>query len=281
MDEYGNVETKISEPGSEVGFPLEKLQYATGFTEMWLANASPEDILIRQESVQIGNLMDLQMLVKKAIYPSSNRTFRDINVDRVNVGVKAFYNSDGSDIPNSPNNGEVFDPAAHNHYLAVATLNDAAIESLVTHVTHHGASPRPRVYISSADMAAFKAGVTEFKENVYAYMNVQASDVPNNRRTVEDVSDFHWGWWRNAEIWVKPYSIAQYYFCFDLNQPRSLGRRSHTTGYLQGLTLATPINANPLRAEHYEQLIGFGVAERANGAVLYTGGASYVDPVIT
>jgi hypothetical protein len=47
------------------------------------------------------------------------------------------------------------------------------------------------------------------------------------------------------------------------------------------LTLMAEDERHPLRARAWEAEYGFGVWTRTNGAVLYTGGTSYVSPTIT
>ena len=46
------------------------------------------------------------------------------------------------------------------------------------------------------------------------------------------------------------------------------------------LVLCAEYDAYPLRAKSYMREIGFGVKNRINGAVLYTGANTYTDPTI-
>lgn len=284
LDEFGKGRTKKDQPGSTVAAPLDRYGYPLGKTTMWLLNAKPMDLGQYFQSVQTAHLRDLRMEMKIAIFTSINRTFIDINVDEISLGVKAFLNADGAAIPDSPQDGEVFDPATHDHYLAQATFLAAGVNLLIDTVAEHSVAADIVCIINKADVTAWQ-GLTGFlpaaNQRIEIFRDTDEPDVPFIRDDRTKTSDKFIGTFGIADVWVKPWGIAEYTFCYDRNAPKALMYRQHENGSAQGLRQTQTFSYNPLTVDFFEALFGFGVLTRTNGAVLQSDNATYVDPTIT
>ncbi len=284
LDEYGKGRGKKDAPGSTVAAPLDRYSYPLGKTSMWLLNAKVIDLGQYFQSVQAAYLRDLRMEMKMAIFNSANRTYIDINKDNVSLSIKAFVNADGEPIPDSPQDGAVFDPDTHDHYLATASLVDANGLSLVATVAEHSVAADLVIILNRADLAAWQA-LASFtpaqSSRIEIFRDTAADDVPFIRDDRTKTSDKFVGTYDIADVWVKPWGISAYPMCYDRNAPKSLMYRQHESGTAQGLRQTQEFTLNPFTLDFYEALFGFGVLTRTNGAVLYTGGGAYVDPTIT
>ena len=281
LDEYGRGRTKKDRPGSTVAAPLDRLGYPLGKTSMWLLNAMTTDLGQYFQSVQAAHLRDLRQEMKIAIFTSVNRTFVDINVDDISLGIKAFINADGSDIPDSPQDGESFDPAVHDHYVGSATLTAAALTAIIDNVAEHSVAADINVIINRADIAAFVA-LTGFlpaqNSRIEVFRDTGEPDVPFVRDDRTRTSDKYIGTFGIADVWVKPWGIEDYAFAYDRNAPKPLMYRQHVNAI--GLRQLQAFEFNPLTVDFFEALFGFGVMTRTNGAVLFFTNATYADPVI-
>jgi hypothetical protein len=86
-----------------------------------------------------------------------------------------------------------------------------------------------------------------------------------------------------AEVWVKPWMLPSYFFAFDSTadaKPVCVRTRSGSMSAADGLNIAAEIDLYPLHAQYMECEFGAGVWNRTNGAVGFTNGATYVDPVV-
>ncbi len=284
VDEFGRGRTKKDAPGSTVAAPLDRLVYPLGKTSMWLLNAKVADLGQYFQSVQAAHLRDLRQRLKIAIFTSVNRTYLDLNIDNVSLSIKAFVNADGEPIPDSPQDGEVFDPATHDHYLANATLTAAQFQALIDTVAEHSVAADLIVVINRADAAAVSA-LTGFipaaNQRIEVFRNTTDPDVPFVRDDRTKTSDKYIGSFDIADVWVKPWGIANYHFCYDTNAPRPLMYRQHESGAAQGLRQKQTFVLDPITVDFFEALFGFGVMTRTNGAVLQSDNGTYVDPTIT
>jgi len=284
VDEYGRGRTKKDAPGSTVAAPLDRLVYPLGKTSMWLLNATVQDIGQYFQSVQAAHLRDLRQRMKVSIYTSVNRAYADLNIDDVSLSIKAFLNADGSAIPDSPQDGASFNPATHDHYLAEAALSATGLQSLITTVAEHSVSADLVTVINRADVAAFSAlsgFIPAANQRIQVFRNNSDPDVPFIRDDRTRTSDKYIGSFDISDVWVKPWGIADYPFCYDANAPKPLMYRQHKSGIAQGLRQKQVFMYDPLTVDFFETYFGFGVMTRTNGAVLYTAGGAYVDPTIT
>ncbi|HEY9463793.1 MAG TPA: hypothetical protein VIR54_11925, partial [Vicinamibacterales bacterium] len=107
-------------------------------------------------------------------------------------------------------------------------------------------------------------------------LNANANQ-PFERATVTRLDNRAIGIFGAAEVWVKPWAIANYAFVCDTTDPRKpLVMRQE-----EGLHLEATIETFPLRADYYEHMFGFGAWNRLNGAVLQFNNASYSAPTFS
>lgn len=278
-DEFSRVPTQKSGPPSQVAFPLLLKQYAIGWTTRFLSKATPADLVKETQAARKAHLKAITREIKRAIYGSANYAFVDDLTDGVSYTIRRFLNADGSTIAEGPN-GEVFDANAHQHYLAIngltATAGLAAIDTLV----EHDFSENIRIYINKADESAWRA-LTGF----VAYPDPRitlgtANNQPTQRLDITRADNRAIGIFGAAEVWTKPWALPNYPFLFSAGATaKPLAIREDRQGSLN-LRIAAELNTFPLNAQYMESAYGVAVNTRANGAVLYTGGGTYTDPVI-
>jgi len=218
--------------------------------------------------------------LQKAMYLSANYSIVDYRVDKVTLNVKRFVNADGAPIPDGPN-GETFNGATHTHYLAVNGLNDTAAAALVQTVIEHHQDGKPIIAINSADEAAWRA-LTNFRPYIdqRLTLNYNANE-PTVRLDPFRTNDKPIGLYGAAEVWLKPWALANYAVCTDIDAAAGkplVCRIRRGDGV--ALKIAAKLAIAPLYADVMESEFGFGVWNRTNGAVLYSGGASYIDPTL-
>jgi hypothetical protein len=282
VDEYGRAPTQVARPGSTTGYPLRLFQYPIGWTEKWLQIKTPADMAMATQSAEKAHLRAIQREIKRAIYGSANFTWRDHLIDNVDLNVKRFVNADGAGIAQGPN-GETFDGATHTHYLASATLTAAALISAVQTVVEHGFGTKPEININRADEAAVRAltGFVPYVDPRIVYHNYTV-DAPGTPLDISRLDNRAIGIFNAAEVWVKPWALANYAFVYDdMNPQKPLVFRQRTQQTLQGLRIAATIEAYPLTAQYMEAEFGLGVWTRTNGAVLEFDNAVYQNPVIS
>lgn len=280
VDEFGRAATQRASGGTTVGFPLRGFQYAIGWNAKWMDLKTPADMAQAQLAAQAAHKRALVLAIRRSIFGSVNYTARDYLVDNVDVPVKRFLNADGSSIPNGPN-AETFNAGTHTHYDATAALTAANLTASIEDVIEHGHGNSVKVAIARADEAAVRA-LTGF----VAYLDPRLiaganANVPENRLDISRLDNRAIGLFGAAEVWVKPWALASYPFVWDAGTPnKPLCFRQRSQESLQGLRIAAQLDTFPLYAEYMEAEFGVGVWTRTNGAILYTGGGAYVNPVI-
>lgn len=285
VDEYGRAPTQKSTGGGTVAFPLEMYQFAVGWTEKYLDMATPADIAEKTLMAEKAHMRALRRAIQTALFLSTNYTFNDYLVDKVDLAVKRLINADSSPIPDGPN-GETFDGASHTHYDGFlwsggdAGTRGAALIALANDVMEHGHTAGLRLIINRADETDVRA-VTGFVPYVDPRVIYRASDTPGQTLDITKMDDRAIGIIGPAEVWVKPWGIDNYILATaigDSQKPIAFRQRSQET--LQGLRIAATFDSFPLHAQHMETEFGMGVYARTNGAVLYTGSATWADPTI-
>lgn len=279
-DEYGRTSTQKAEVGDTVGFPLRLFQYNLGWTAKYLEVARPSDMAGQQIAAQDAHWRRIQREIKRAIYGSSNYDYRDHLIDNVVLSIKRFVNADGAGIPNGPN-GEVFDGATETHYLANNGWTAGTLAAAINDVIEHGHGGLVKVAINKADETAVRA-LTGFEAYPDPRIVYRATDTPGKTLDISRLDNRAIGIFEGAEVWVKSWVLDNYPFIWDSDSPKKpLAMRQRTQTTLQGLRLAAENSDYPLLVKFMEAEFGFGVWTRTNGAVLYTGGGSYVNPTIT
>jgi hypothetical protein len=281
-DEFSRPEAQKAIAGVNVGFPLELYQVALQWTRKYFQTHVVSELEAQVEAVLTADARRIQLEIQRALFTSTNNTsYVDHLVDNsssITLPIRALLNADSTAIPADPW-GNTFTASSHTHYIGTGSFVVGDLTSLITLATEHYNTGTVRVYINQAQEAAVRAfaGFSALQDprltlaNTLTYV-AGGLDLMNtyNRRI---------GVLANAEIWVKPYIPASYLFAFNPQQRKPLAMRTRP-GVSGGLQLVADNEMYPLRAQTFEREIGFGVQERANGAVLYTGNATYAVPTL-
>lgn len=282
VDEFGRSETQKAAPGSTVAFPLRKYQFAAGWTMDFLEEATPADLAQRQLDAEKAHLKTIRRDIKRAIFGATNYTFSDYLVNNVSLGVKRFVNADSAAIPDAPD-GSTFTASSHTHYDGASSLTTTVLTNAITDLIEHGHGGKVMVAVNYADAASFTA-LTGFVAAVPQYVQVPAYNVtiPTARTDLGNQYNRLLGYYGAAEVWVKPWAIANYFFVWDgASSQKPLAFRQPTNPNKQGLYLAATLNTYPFNADYYEAKFGVGVLTRTNGVVVEFDNASYSSPTIT
>lgn len=286
LDEFGSPDAEKITAGSDVGFPLRRKGRALAWTRDYLEEATVGEITSAMDAIMDADVRYADLALRNAVFNSANATFVDRLLDSVSLPVKAFVNADSAPIPVDIN-GNTFNAATHTHYLATASLAAADVDAVVNTVVEHYANAgyRAMLYINSASEAAVRAFAAAGQFTAYPLDGVRYGTgvTVAAGRTLDPNNPYNRaiGVWGNAsaEVWVKPWIPANYMFAWMMGAPKPLVLRvkNARTGVLR---LVADDEQYPLRAKRYTRDYGFGVWNRTNGAVLYTGGGSYVVPTL-
>lgn len=281
VDELARSATKKPAVGSGVGFPLKNYQYPVGWDERWIKRATVAELAERALAAETAHQKALRREIKKALYLSTNYTFRDINSTPIaDLAVKRLVNADSMAIPNAPD-GSTFTASSHTHYLGTATLTAAGFTAAINTVIEHGFGERIISAINYADEAAVRL-LTGFVP-AQDFRVVPASTTAHTIETMNPGSYYNRfiGIFGAAEVWVKPWAIANYVFTWDAaSVMKPLVLREDTVPGFQGLRLAATLETYPLYAQYFEAMVGLGVWTRTNGSVWYFANATYADPTL-
>jgi hypothetical protein len=279
VDEFGRAPTQKVKGGQTVGFPLRQYQFNLGWTRKYLQNATPAELVDQETKAKQAHMIQLARQVKRAAYLSANYTFNDFLVDKIDLSIKRFVNADSAGIPDGPN-GEIYDGSTHSHYDAIAGITAAALKAAIRDVVEHGNGGKVICCINIVDEDTIRA-LTGFKDYVDPRVTLSANArEATSRLDITRLDNRAIGIFDSAEIWIKPWALANYVFTFDSttgNKPLALRTRNGTT---PALTIAAELDTFPLYAQFMESEFGMGVWTRTNGHVLYFGGGAYVDPTI-
>lgn len=285
MDQWGSPDAQKITAGVAVDFPLRRYGASKQWTLQWMRSNTVAQLAAEVSALMDADRLNMQRQVKRAVYLPTNTTF----VDKLGTGangypagitlnIKAFVNNDGANLPVGPN-GEVF-ATSHTHYLGASSLTATAVQSLVTTVQEHYNSGSPKLYISQTDEAAFRA-LTGFVAYLDPRLTINAN---TNQATVRldlaNLYDRAIGLFGAAEVWIKPWAIANYIFCFIDGQPVPLVMR---VPMFEGLSDLQPVYEDeryPLHARTWERQFGISVWNRTNGGVLYFANSTYAAPTI-
>lgn len=280
VDEYGQGPTQKDLPSYFLGFPLRKFQFPLGWTKQWEKNASAADFAVRNAAAQGADLRRTRYELQRAIYTPTNSTFKDHLVDNATLSVKAFINADSTAIPNGPN-GETFDGTTHTHYDGSATLTAAAIQAQINDILEHRNGARVRICINVADATAF-AALTGFVAVQVPQITIatNVNSIENPRLDITKLDNRLIGYFNGAEVWTKPWAVANYSVAYDIDAPQKpLVRRVEKAD--RGLHIAAEVDVHPLRAQYSEHFYGFGAWNRFAVHVLRFNNATYAAPTLT
>ncbi len=279
-DEYSRVPTQKVTGSQNLGYPLNKRSISIGWTAEWFRQQTGRDLALAVLAAEAAHVAKVYRDLRRAIYKTANYDFPDLYLNpgqsTITIPVKRLVNADGQQIMVGPN-GEAFDGATHTHYLANATLTSAFATSLVNTVLEHRVTAGVRIAIDATDETEWRA-LTGFKE----YPDPRLVPVDGSNRQTVDLTRMNnraIGTYGAAEVWVKPWALADYPLAYDAMNP-PVRYRQRVNESLQGLTVAAQNDAFPMHAQFMEAHYGFGIKARTAAAVLYNAGGAYTDPTI-
>jgi hypothetical protein len=279
LDEFGQGPTQKDVPGYFCGVPLRRIQFPIGWTEQFVKNAQAADFAVRNGIAQGAHLRRVRYELQRAIYTPTNSTFVDHLVDKASLPVKAFINADSTAMANGPN-GEVFDGTSHTHYDGSATLTAAALTALINDVIEHRNGARIRVCVNVTNAAAVSAlsGFVALQP-VHLTLNANANEA-TNRLDTSKADNRQIGWFGAAEVWTKPWAVANYAVAYDVDAPQApLARRVERND--RGMHVAAMFSSHPLYAEYTEWFYGFAAWNRTALAVLKFDNSTYAAPTLS
>lgn len=280
VNELGRARTQKAGLGATVAFPLRLFQYNIGWTRKWFENHTPAEMALQQNAAKKAHVLEIERQFKRSVYLSANYSFVDYLVKGVTLGVKRLLNADGFPIGDGPN-GETYDGTTHTHYLANATLTAAAVTSLVNTVLEHNPSAAVRVAFAATDETAVRA-LTGFVAAIDPRLGLNtAANQPTQRLDIARLNNRFIGYFGPAEVWIKPWAIANYAFAWDAGAPGKVAALRERTAGAGDLRVVAEFEDHPIHTQFQEAEFGVGVWNRTAAAVLYFAGGAYSDPTIT
>lgn len=270
VDEHGRAATQRTTTGAECGFPLRLYQFPIGWSRKYLETATVGDLVTGVRDAQRAHFTRIRRSIQEAVYNNANFAFTDHLRDNIPLTVRRFINADAQPIPDGPN-GEVYDPATHQHYTSAVALLVADVLAAIDNVVEHGHGGTLKLAINRADEAAFRAlvGFNPYVDPRLVF-GALAAGQPTQRLDISRLDNRAIGILGAAEVWVKSWAPQGYCFAYDASDGRKpLAYRQRTQSGLQGLRLAAEIDTHPLLAQYWEAEFGLGVWTRTNGAVHY------------
>jgi hypothetical protein len=271
-------------PGAPAGFPLEAWEATLQWTRKYFQNATVAEVTGQFLAMRTADIRRVIAEVQRAIFTPTNYNFDDYLVDhlqQIQLPVRALLNADGLPIPAGPN-GETFNGATHTHYLATASLVMSDMVAVLETVLEHYNSGQAVIYINRSQEATVRTFTPNFvalqNTSIWAPTTAPRFNGPGSLQTVPLYNRLI-GEFNGAEVWVKPWIPAGYIFVFLRDQPKPLCLRTRTP-QSGDLVLVADDERYPLRAKSYEREFGVGIWNRTNGAVLYTGGGTFVAPAV-
>jgi hypothetical protein len=284
VDEFGAADTQKVVPGSNVGWPLRKVQYAIQWTRTYMLTHTPAELAGQFEAAKDADIRRIQRDIARAFFkPTNNLTYVDRLTDLAVLPIRALLNADSTGIPYGPN-GEVFDGTTHTHYLGTASLVAANVSALIETVVEHGVGSGIRLYINRAQEAAIRAMTSNFTPYIDA--RIIPADTTTRANGSLDMTALYnraIGVFDAAEVWIKPWVPSGYMLAVDTSTPMKPLRVRTRTGTLEGLgalSIAADHEHYPLRAQMMEREFGIAAWTRWNGAALFTTNATYANPTI-
>lgn len=286
LDEFGQPSAqKGLVEGYNVGFPLRRYGNALQWTRFAFENMTVEEFTKQVNAIANADERNLYSAIRRALFSPTNYTFRDWQqMPAVNLPVKALLNADSAVIPNGPTN-VTFDGATHTHYLGVTTASTPLVANAtaaIDHVVEHFENGQVYLFINKAQEATVR-GYAGFYPYVDARLvNQTAAIVASGTLNVSNVYDRAIGLLGSAEVWVKPWIPAGYFFAYVEGQPKPLVLRQPLPESARDLRLVAQDENHPLRAAEWEHRFGVAVWNRANGVVVdgVTGSGTYTAPSV-
>lgn len=307
LDEYGRAQSQKGRGASEVGFPLRKFGSALGWTKDYFLMTTTRDFAGEVTQILTADVRRIIRELKRAIYLPTNYTFYDRLIDNAALPIRRLANADSNSLPLGPN-GEEFTASSHTHYLArVSTFAASDVSALIAHVTEHANGGTVQVVINQAQEAAIRGFTSNFVPYVYEGITSAENTIRAEGKRITPFNSYNRaiGLFDGAEVWVKPWAIANYLVAMITGDgdekplairvrgiqgdggtmgaqlPSILNGGSKDVPGMGDLRLVAQHDEFPLRANEYQREFGIGVQNRIGMAILYIGGTSYAAPTIT
>lgn len=301
FDSWGDVQPQKQPNGANIGFPLRKFGAGLQWDRDYFQNATVQEFAAQVTMLLTADVRRIQRQIKRAFFGGVNYTFYDRLSDYAVLPVKALQNNDPSfPIPVGPN-GEVF-PSNMNHYHVATAANETTVEALRLEVVEHHNVGDAYILINQAQEGAFRAmSNTVFVPLLPAQIvgSLLVNQAPGMALDTSSVYDRCIGYFNGAQVWVKPWMIANYILCYETGQRKPLALRVRGTGPEQvggsadsimggsvgtgngDLQLIYEYDEYPLRARGYKREFDVSVQNRIGAAILQiTNSGSYTAPYI-
>jgi hypothetical protein len=287
-DEFTRAPTQKGYNRGKTAYPMDKRQYAMGWTNDFFQRATVAEMAERQIAAQRAHVRALRKTIRNALFGATNYTVRDRFVDGLDLTIRRLANGDGEPIPEGPN-GEEFDAATHTHYNATADVTaaglEAGLDALIEDVVEHGHGDDLVIYINRANADEVQA-LPKFKGlQPVRIIQGTAEDHVAGALDITKADNREIGVYNGVSVWTKPWVPVDYYVCTAKGDARKpLKMRQPTQTALQGLRRVAEFGNHPLHCQYMEALFGLGAWTRTNGAILHASGGNggvYVVPTFT
>lgn len=275
VDEYGRPLVTRLGPGWSVAYPLKTLSDNKGWTDVALAKLTMAELSRQIDDAMAKDARTMVKEIRRALFKSANWTFTD--EQHGSLTIRRLINADGSEIPDYFETS--FAGATHTHYITsgAAALADGDIKAACDLLSEHGLNGDLRVLFNKAQETAVKA-LSDFTLAYPAKVDPGSA----NARALGLSDPDAIGFCEGAEVALKPWVPAGYFFAFDANGDAPLGMREEVVDRLKGFHLAAQESVDshyPLQNRFFRRICGFGARHRLNGAcVQISGNANYTDP---
>lgn len=282
LDEYGKPLIKRDSRKIHVAFPLRRYGFGVGFSAPWLNRASVAEVNRKFMNAQIAHQKTLVNLARGAMFTSASSTFVDKFGNGNPLTIQPFYN--GNVQPPANASGSSF-ASSHTHYNAISgsALSSSDITNTVNTILEHDETEDVIVVIHSDDFATISA-LSDFTALTPAKITNVLSATVDREIGNEDQSNRLCGYWKSLyPVYIKPYAVSGYVLVLNIGSTfaKPLGYRQSAIPSEKGLQKEVKSYADPMIVENFTSFDGFGVLNRASGAVLYTSASgTYVNPTI-
>ena len=274
-DEYGRpLPTRLG-PGWSCAYPLRMFGDNKGWTDIALAKLTMGELSRQVSDAMAKDYRTMIQQIRRAVFLSTNATYTDEQYGSLTI--RRLCNADSMAIPDYYET--TFDGATHTHYVTTggAALADGDIKAAVDLLSEHGLNRDIRALFNKAQETAVKA-LTDFTRVYPAKVDPGSTSAQAIGLADPDAI----GWCEDAEIALKPWIPAGYFFVYDASGEPPLGMREEVPARLRGFHLAADESVDvhyPLRNRFFRRLCGFGGRHRLNGvANEITADAAYDDP---
>lgn len=279
VDEYGRVRTQTTGRPGDTAFPLERFQFAAGFTSDFFRKRTGADLVAVMENAQAAHRKQLVTEIRDRLFSPISYQFEDFLTDGKLLTVKGLYNNDGTAPPVSPNLTEFAN--THNHYLGFTAYTDVNFRALINAVREHTDSGQVEVHIAAVNEGTVRA-FTGFAPAMDIEVNVNGATTPTATRALDtrNVNNRFIGRFDGVSVFVKPWIFDNYACAVDVSDP-VLGIRHPDDAEDEGLRMIGEIATFPLQSDYWGAEFGIGVRRRGGAAVAQFNAASagaYTDP---